>query len=225
MLAAMSSPADGGSTTLAADPEELRLIAGLRRGDEAAFMSLVRRYMPQMLRVARMYVASDAAAEDVVQETWIAVLNGIDRFEGRSSLRTWLFRILVNRARTRGTRDARTTPFSSLARDVEGDEPSVPEERFLDTTSRWRGHWASAPRPWGELPEEQLLASETLEVARRAIDALPEAQRTVVTLRDVDGWDSGEVARLLGISEGNQRVLLHRGRSKVRRALEEHLDG
>jgi RNA polymerase sigma-70 factor (ECF subfamily) len=224
MLAAMTSPADG-SATLAADPEELRLIAGLRRGDEAAFMALVRRYGPQMLRVARMYVASEAAAEDVVQETWIAVLKGIDRFEGRSSLRTWLFRILVNRSRTRGARDARVTPFSSLARDVEGDEPAVPEERFLDTTSRWRGHWASAPVRWDDLPEERLLSEETIAVARHAIDALPEAQRTVVTLRDVEGWESADVATLLGISEGNQRVLLHRGRSKVRRALEEHLDG
>jgi RNA polymerase sigma-70 factor (ECF subfamily) len=219
MLETMSSPA------VLADPDELRLVEGLRRGDEAAFMALVRRYGPQMLRVARMYVASEAAAEDVVQETWLAVLKGIDRFEGRSSLRTWLFRILVNRARTRGSRDARTTPFSSLARDVEGDEPSVPEERFLDTTSRWSGHWASAPNRWDDLPEERLLSEETLAVARRAIDALPESQRTVVTLRDVEGWDSGDVVNLLGISEGNQRVLLHRGRAKVRKALEEHLDG
>jgi RNA polymerase sigma-70 factor, ECF subfamily len=215
----MSSPA------VVADPEELRLVDGLRRGDEAAFMDLVRRYGPQMLRVARMYVASDAAAEDVVQETWLAVLNGIDRFEGRSSLRTWLFRILVNRARTRGSRDARTTPFSSLAREVGEDEPAVPEERFLDATSRWRGHWASAPTRWEDLPEERLLSNETLAIARRAIDALPESQRTVVTLRDVEGWESADVARLLGISEGNQRVLLHRGRAKVRKALEEHLDG
>src|SRR5262249_26187117 len=114
---------------------------------------------------------------------------------------------------------------SALARDVDSDDPAVPEDRFLDTSSRWAGHWASAPARWDTLPEDQLLAAETLEVARAAIDMLPEAQRTVVTLRDVDGWDAADVASLLGISEGNQRVLLHRGRSKVRRALEEHLRG
>jgi RNA polymerase sigma-70 factor (ECF subfamily) len=215
----MSSP------PVVADPDEHRLVDGLRRGDEEAFMRLVRRYGPQMLRVARMYVSSDAAAEDVVQETWLAVLNGIDRFQGRSSLRTWLFRILVNQARTRGSRDARTTPFSSLPRDLEQDEPAVPEERFLDTTSRLSGRWASAPARWDDLPEERLLSEETVAVARRAIDALPASQRTVVTLRDVEGWDSAPVAELLGITEGNERVLLHRGRAKVRKALEEHLDG
>src|SRR5689334_7999108 len=125
MLAAMSGPNDVGATAVA-DPEDVRLIAALRRGDEQAFMTLVRRYGAQMLRVARMYVASDAAAEDVVQETWLAVLKGIERFEGRSSLRTWLFRILVNRARTRGAREARQTPFSALAREGGEDEPALP---------------------------------------------------------------------------------------------------
>jgi RNA polymerase sigma-70 factor (ECF subfamily) len=220
----MSEPTERSSIAVQ-DGDELLLVEGLRRGDEDAFMTLVRRYGPRMLHVAGMYVSSRAAAEDVVQETWIAVLRGIDRFEGRSSLRTWLFRILVNRARTRGARDARVTPFSSLQRDVERDEPAVPEARFLDHTSRWAGHWMTAPRRWDTLPEERLVAEETLAVAQSAIEMLPAAQRAVVTLRDVEGLGSGEVCDLLGITEGNQRVLLHRGRAKVRRLLEEHLDG
>jgi len=201
------------------------LVQRLRAGDEDAFMTLVDRYGPQMLRVARLYVPTAAIAEDVVSETWLAVLAGLDRFEGRSSLKTWIFRILANRAKTRGLRERRSVPFSSLADAGDDDGPTVDAERFEPAGSRWAGHWSTAPSRFGDLPEEQLLSKETAETARTAIAALPESQRTVITLRDVEGWDAAEVCDLLGISEGNQRVLLHRARSKVRQALERELDG
>jgi len=205
----------------AADPDAA-LLDRLRAGDEAAFMELVERYGASMLRVARMYVPSQAVAEEVVQETWLGVLTGLERFEGRSSLRTWLFRILVNRARTRGERERRTVPFASLAgREAEGDEPAVGPERFLPADhERWPGHWAAPPERWDESPERSLDSAETLEVARDAIEQLPPMQRLVITMRDVDGWDSEDVRNALDISETNQRVLLHRARSKVRAALE-----
>jgi RNA polymerase sigma-70 factor, ECF subfamily len=197
------------------------LVERLRAGDEEAFMDLVVSWSPSMLRVARMYVPSQAVAEDVVQETWLGVLNGIDRFEGRSSLKTWLFRILTNRAKTRGERDGRMVPFSSLAGAGEDDEPSVDPDRFLGPDSPHPGAWAAPPRAW---PEDRLLAGETLGVIEMAIEQLPEAQRTVIRLRDIEGWSPMEVAEALEISDGNQRVLLHRARSKVRAALESYLD-
>jgi RNA polymerase sigma-70 factor (ECF subfamily) len=169
-----------------------------------------------------MYVRDRATAEEVVQETWLAVLNGIDRFEERSSLKTWLFRILTNRAKTRGERDGRMVPFSSLAGAGDGgDEPSVDPDRFLGPDSPHPGAWAAPPRAW---PEDALLERETLGVIQMAIDMLPEAQREVILLRDVDGWTPMEVSEALDISDGNQRVLLHRARSKVRAALEEYLN-
>jgi RNA polymerase sigma-70 factor, ECF subfamily len=202
--------------------EDHELVQGLREGDEAAFVELIDRYGATMLRVAQMYVRDRASAEEVVQETWLAVLNGIDRFEGRSSLKTWLFRILTNRAKTRGERDGRMVPFSSLAgASVEADEPSVDPDRFLGPDSPHPGAWAAPPVGW---PEDKLLESETLGVIEMAIDKLPEAQREVILLRDVDGWEPMEVSDILGITDGNQRVLLHRARSKVRAALEEYLD-
>lgn len=203
-----------------ASREDELLLRRLRAGDEDAFMELVDRYGMQMLRVARMYVSTRAAAEEVVGETWLAVLTGLDRFEGRSSVKTWLFRILVNRAKTRGVREQRVVPFSSLADASEDVGATVDADRFAPPG---RGHWASEPERWSELPEERLLARETLEVARRAIEALPPNQRTVITLRDVEGWDADEVRDLLDISDVNQRVLLHRARAKVRRALEREL--
>jgi RNA polymerase sigma-70 factor (ECF subfamily) len=167
-----------------------------------------------------MYVSTSAVAEDVVQETWLAVLSGIDRFEGRSSLKTWIFRILTNRAKTRGEREGRSVPFSSFASDADADEgATVDADRFRS------GHWTSAPSRWSELPENRLVGNETIEVAHVAIAALPENQRAVITLRDVDGWSSEEVRNVLGLSESNQRVLLHRARAKVRRALETYLEG
>jgi RNA polymerase sigma-70 factor (ECF subfamily) len=206
------------ASTLPADEE---LVRALRAGDEEVFMDLVRRWHASMLRVAQMYVPSRAVAEEVVQETWLGVLTGIDRFEQRSSLRTWVYRILTNRAKTRGERERRTVPFSSLvAAESERDEPAVDPSRFQGPDGRYPGGWSAPPDSW---PEQQLLASETLDVINRAIDALPEVQRTVITMRDVQGFGADEVAELLELSDVNQRVLLHRARSKVRAALEKHL--
>jgi RNA polymerase sigma-70 factor (ECF subfamily) len=197
------------------------LVERLRDGDESAFAELIDRYGAMMLRVAQMYVRDVAAAEEVVQETWLAVLNGIDRFEERSSLKTWLFRILTNRAKTRGEREGRTVPFSSLGGADEGDQSSVDPDRFLGPDSARPGAWASPPRAW---PQDRLLARETLGVIQMAIEDLPEAQGEVIRLRDIEGWTPMEVTDALEITDGNQRVLLHRARSKVRAALESYLD-
>jgi RNA polymerase sigma-70 factor, ECF subfamily len=208
-----------------ATPEDLRTVAALRDGDERVFRELVERYHASLIRVALMYVRTRAVAEEVVQDTWIGVLRSLPRFEGRSSLRTWIFRILANQARTRARREARSVPFSSLA-GVDDDSPAVDPDRFLAADHpAFPGHWATPPRSWAALPEEALLAGETRARVLAAIDALPAAQRTVILLRDVEGWSSDEVCDLLEISEGNQRVLLHRARAKVREALEEYLDG
>ena len=197
------------------------MIAALRAGDENAFAALMREYNGMLLRVAQIYVASRAVAEDVVQETWIAVLNGIDRFEGRSSLKTWIFRILTNIAKTRGQREGRSVPFSALERPEAVPEAAVDADRFLPADhERWPGHWAAKPEPF---PEDKLLAGETLAIVERAIEELPPAQRAVISLRDVQGWSAEETCNALGVSETNQRVLLHRARSKVRRALEDYL--
>jgi RNA polymerase sigma-70 factor (ECF subfamily) len=202
--------------------EERRVIDALRAGDESAFRMLVADYGPAMLRLARMFVSSRAVAEEVVQEAWLGVLNGIGRFEGRSSLKTWIFRILTNTAKTRAVREGRSIPFSSLA--GEGDEgTAVDPDRFLGDDSRCPGHWALPPQRWEAQPERSLLSSETLGVIEREIAKLPPNQAIVVTMRDVDGFDAEEVRNTLDISETNQRVLLHRARSKLRRALEEYL--
>jgi RNA polymerase sigma-70 factor (ECF subfamily) len=203
--------------------EETELLARLRAGDERAFEALVERHYPTMLAVARHYVKTRAVAEEVVQEAWLGVLNGIDRFEGRSSLRTWILRILVNIAKTRGVREARSIPFASLA--PEGDEPAVDPERFRSADDPFPGHWRAYPANWQRLPEEALAERETLDVVLATIHQLPPPQRIVITMRDIQGCDSEEVCEALDVSEGNQRVLLHRARSKVRSALERHLDG
>jgi len=204
------------------DLGDAALVDGLRRGDEEAFRLLVDRYHGSMLRVARGYVATREAAEDVVQETFVAIIQGIGRFEGRASLKTWLFRILVNRAKTRGEREARTLPMASLAAEVGGDEPAVDPDRFI-ASGRGAGCWGSPPSS-GHLPEAAALAAEAGQQLLAAIDALPPAQRAVITLRDVQGLSAVEVCGLLEISEVNQRVLLHRARSKTRAALERYLD-
>jgi RNA polymerase sigma-70 factor, ECF subfamily len=197
-----------------------RLIAALRRGDADAFAVLVDRHSPAMIRVAMAYVPSRAAAEEAAQEAWIAVMRGIDGFEGRSSLKTWIFRILVNVAMRSGARERRSMPFSALAEAEDTGEPSVDPDRFLPADhERFPGHWASMPARW-PTPEEGLLAGETRDVIAAAIAELPEAQRTVIGLRDVEGWSSEEVSEALEITTGHQRVLLHRARSRVRNAIE-----
>jgi RNA polymerase sigma-70 factor (ECF subfamily) len=201
--------------------EDARLVEGLRAGDEAAFAALMRMHGVSMLRVAQMYVSTRAVAEEVVQEAWLGVLKGIDRFEGRSSLKTWLFRILVNTAKTRGIREARSLPFSALADDV--GEGAVPVDRFLGAGERFPGHWAVPPASWAGIPEERLLSAETMDVVRRTIGLLPPAQKTVLTLRDVEGFSAEEVCNALDVTETNGRVLLHRARAKVRAALEGYL--
>jgi RNA polymerase sigma-70 factor, ECF subfamily len=205
--------------------DEAELVEALRGGDETAFVALLEQYHSSLVRLAMLYVPSRAVAEDVAQETWLGLLRGIDRFEARSSLKTWLFRILVNRAKTRGEREGRLIPFSALwSAESDPYEAAVEPERFLPADHpQWPGHWASPPNSWGESPEERLLAGETRAHIDAAIRTLPPAQQEVITLRDVEGWGSAEVCDLLGISEANQRVLLHRARSKVRRALEAYL--
>jgi RNA polymerase sigma-70 factor, ECF subfamily len=204
--------------------EERELLAALRRGEEAAFTRLVTSLHGSMLRVAMIHLGDRSAAEEVVQEAWVGVLRQLDRFEGRSSLKTWILRIVSNQAKTRALRERRSVPFSALAapgRDA--DEPAVAPDRFLPAGHRWAGHWASPPRSWREIPEDLLLSREAMGEIRGAIDRLPAAQRQVLVLRDVDGLTAPEACQLLGLSEGNQRVLLHRARAKVRAALERYL--
>jgi RNA polymerase sigma-70 factor (ECF subfamily) len=200
--------------------EDTHLVERLREGDESAFELLVERYHGEMLSLARVYVRTREIAEEVVQETWLAVLNGIDRFEGRSSLKTWAFRILVNTATTRGVREARSLPFSALT----DDGPSVDPERFHPEGTAQAGHWLAAPSDWRALPEDILMSSETLDVVRRAIAELPLRQGQVIAMRDIAGFGTEEVSATLRVSRGNQRILLHRARSRVRAALQAHFD-
>ncbi len=204
--------------------EDRDLLTALRRRDEGAFASLVETYSSALVRVAMTYVRNRAVAEEVVQETWLGVIRGIERFEGRSSLRTWIFRIAANIAKTRAERERRSVPFSALRLTDDADEPAVEPERFLDAShDALGGHWAAPPARWDTIPEERLRSKDTLACIRDAIETLPPAQRAVITLRDIEQWSSEEVCDLLDVSEGNQRVLLHRARSKVRAALEQHL--
>jgi len=202
-----------------ASADDARLVAALRDGDEKSFLALVQSLNAPMLRVASVYVSSRAVAEEVVQEAWLGVLKGLAAFQGRSSLRRWIFGIVTNCARSRGVREARSTPFSAMG-PAEDDEPAVDPGRFLPPDHpRWPGHWSQPPTPWAE---DQVLNKESLAAVDAAIARLPVNQREVITLRDVLGWTSEEVCESLAVSEGNQRVLLHRARSKVRAALEKH---
>src|SRR3954449_267312 len=199
--------------------DESALVRALREGDEGSFTALVDSYSPALLRLARTYVRTQDVAEEVVQETWLGVLRGIDRFEERSSLKTWLFTILRNTAISRGERERHSMPMSSLT--PEGDDgPALDPDRFLAADHpSYPGHWAIGPTAW-PVPEEGLLAGETREIIAQAIRELPPTQRAVIALRDVEGWPPEEVCEALEVSEGNQRVLLHRARTKVRAALE-----
>jgi RNA polymerase sigma-70 factor (ECF subfamily) len=212
---------------LAAEPLSARddrgLLAAIRAGDEEAFAVIIDRYHASLVRIATLFVPDAGIAEEVAQETWIGVLRGLDRFEERSTFRTWLFGILANQAKRRGERERRVVPFSALARPPGGEEPAVDAERFLPADVAYAGHWAVPPTEW-EAPESALLARETRDVIQRAIAALPPNQRAVVSLRDVEGWSAEDVCKALRLSATNQRVLLHRARSRVRRELEKYLD-
>lgn len=204
--------------TAPASSAELRLVARLRAADESAFNELVRREHGALMRLALAFFPNRALAEEAVQDTWAAVVDGLSSFEGRSSLKTWMLRILANRAKTRLTREARSVPFSAL-NDSDLDVPAVDPARFSSN-----GRWAEPPQTWtDDTPEKQLMNKEAIRCLERALKELPPKQRAVVTLRDVEGLDSDEVCNVLGVGEANQRVLLHRARSKLRRALEEHL--
>jgi len=200
--------------------EDALTLAALRAGDEAVFTALVEKYHGSMVRLATAYVPSYSVAEEVAQEAWLGVLNGLERFEGRSSLKTWIFRILTNIAKTRGVRESRSVSFSSVFDDVGGDEPAVDPDRFGDG-----GMWLFAPTGWGDSPEQKLETAETQAIIHDCIETLPPNQREVIRLRDVLGFTAEEVCNALDVSETNQRVLLHRARSRVRRALEQYFEG
>src|SRR5690348_3897222 len=199
------------------------VLARLRAGDEAAFADLVDRWTPAMLRIARAYVATAQSAEDAVQDSWLGVIRGLPRFEGRSSLRTWVFTILVNQARTRGAREARTVPLSDLGRD-DDTGPTVDPARFQGPDDPHPGGWktAAAPVSWEGRPERRLLDGEASRLIESALTMLPPRQRAVVTLRDVQGLTSEEACEVLGVTAQNQRVLLHRGRAALRKTLEDY---
>jgi RNA polymerase sigma-70 factor, ECF subfamily len=206
-------------------PADADLVEALRRGDEAAFVTLVERYHTALVRLATTFVRDQSLAEEAAQDTWLGVLRGVDRFEGRSSLKTWIFSILINRAKTHGQRASRSVPFSALSLfDAGPDEPAVDPARFNSADHRWPGGWSSAPVGWGDSPEEALVSAETRERVENTIDTLPPGQRAVITLRDVEGLTSEEVCSVLEISETNQRVLLHRARSRVRREVERYFE-
>jgi RNA polymerase sigma-70 factor (ECF subfamily) len=211
-------------TTIQAD-DDAELLSALKQRDERAFVALVERYQRPLLRLALVYCRSLAIAEEIVQDTWLGMIQGIDRFEGRASLKTWLFQILVNRARTRAEREGRDVSFSSLAEQAKAPgEPAVPPERFRPIDDKWPNNWALPPHSWGESADAGLLAGETMDLVKRAIAQLPSAQQQVITLRDIEGWPAEDVCNVLMISETNQRVLLHRARSRVRGALEGHFN-
>ncbi|MEU8822552.1 sigma-70 family RNA polymerase sigma factor [Streptomyces sp. NPDC048636] len=205
-------------------PPDGILVQGLRDGDEETFALVLDTWSSGMLRLAMSFVSTKASAEEAVQDTWLAVIKGIGEFEGRSALKTWVYRILVNTARARGAKESRTVPFASLL--PEEDGPTVDASRFRGVGERYAGHWAvgQEPRHW-HIPEDQVLRGEVREMIAEALDELPPRLRTVITLRDVEGHSSEDVCSLLEISPGNQRVLLHRARAFLRRKLENYLSG
>ena len=211
-------------------PPDTDLVTRLRRGDEAAFALVLDEWSVGMLRLARSFVSTPESAAEVVQDTWLAVLRGIERFEGRSALKTWVYRILVNTAKRRAARERRTVPMSSLGPDVgAGDTgPTVDPDRFQGAGEPYPGHWRRLPEPWTLLdpsPEQRTLDAELQARLEDALAGLPDRQRLVITLRDVQGHQAEEVCAILDISPANQRVLLHRARARVRAQLEVYLDG
>lgn len=218
------SPTEGKeSTDSPTSLEDLRLVQRLRNGDEAAFTGLVDRLHGSLIRLAMAHVSDRSVAEEVVQDTWIGVLEGLDRFEGRSSIRTWIFRILINKAKTRGVRESRHVSFSPLPAEEDSDGPSVDPSRF-HSTGTMAGSWASFPQPWDEAtPEKLLLSKESCVFLDCAIQGLPPQLRQVLVLKDVEGVDSQEVCKILGITETNLYVRLHRARSRVRQVLEKYM--
>ena len=215
-------PGDGtGADTTTLPPDDV-LVAGLRFGDEAVFGRLLDSWTPAMIHVARAHVSTHDSAAEVVQDTWLAVIEGVHRFQGRSSLRTWVFRILTNLAKTRGMRERRTLPWSSLLPVSEDLPPTVAPERFRGPDDEYPGGWLAFPAPW-RTPEGAALDGEVRLLLHRLLADLPDRQRIVVTLRDVEGYTADEVCSMLDLSAGNQRVLLHRGRATVRAGLEGYL--
>jgi RNA polymerase sigma-70 factor (ECF subfamily) len=201
--------------------DEVILVSALRARDELAFAWLLDHYDASMRRVARSFVSNAAVVDEVVQETWLGVIRGIDRFEGRSSVKTWIFRILMNISRSRGAREARTVPFTTQELAPE-DSPSFAPDRFQGPGDAYPRHWLTPPQPWDEQPGARLMSVETVELVRDAIEQLPRLQRSVITLRDIEGCSGTEVCSLLELTEANQRVLLHRARARVRQVLEDH---
>jgi RNA polymerase sigma-70 factor (ECF subfamily) len=203
-------------------PPDADLVVRLRDRDESAFCLVVDAWSPGMLRLARSLVSTQASAEEVLQDTWLAVVAGVSKFEGRSSLKTWVYRILVNTARRRGARESRTLPWSSWLPDSdEAHEPSVPPARFQSPSEPYPGHWREFPELW-PTPETAALAGEVRDRVIDAVEKLPVRQRVVIVLRDIEGYASDEVCSILSISLMNQRVLLHRARATVRWTLEEY---
>jgi RNA polymerase sigma-70 factor, ECF subfamily len=203
--------------------DEMAFLNLLRQGDETAFTQLVEQYHMSLVRLARIYVQDTTTAEEMAQETWLAVLHGLDRFEGRSSLKTWIFTILTNKAKTRSQRENRTLSYTDLEESLQA-KPSVDPKRFNDPSAdKYPDHWAAPPESWAGIPEDKFLSEETMNLIRETIDTLPENQRLVITLHDRDELSPQEICNILGISETNQRVLLHRARARVRQALEDYL--
>ena len=203
--------------------EDHAFVEALRNGDEGAFAALVNRYHVVMLRVAARYVSGEAIAEEVVQDTWIGVLRGVERFEARSSLKTWIFKILLNQAKRRGAAERRSVPFSVYSR--ADTEPAVDPERFHASGHPDAGHWIGAVIDWRQTAEDVVLEEEMRAVVLRTIEILPSPQAIVMTLRDLHGWTAADVCEVLAISDANQRVRLHRARACVRRELERYLEG
>jgi RNA polymerase sigma-70 factor (ECF subfamily) len=212
------------SRAVAIERDEEQFVCQLRAGDEEAFRRLVRRNTPSMTRVALAFVSRRAVADEVVQETWLNVVRGLDAFEARSSLRTWIYAILANCARRRADQEQRLVPVSELAaEETAGDEFGVSRDHFFDM-GRWAGMWSTAVTRWEDLPEERLAASELRTALVEAIDALPRMQRAVITLRDVEGWSAEDVCEYLALTNGNQRILLHRARAAARASIALYLE-